>query len=236
MIKYKLINYLSNNMESDYLIKLIDVLFVPVIVLIFGFSLYYLFKLINKKIIENKYHKMYASSGIDEIDKMDGLQFEHYLKALFKELGYKSEVTKGSNDFGADLIIKKDSEKTVIQAKRYKYKNHVSIDAVQQIYTAIPYYKANSGWIITNSQYTKSAEKLASVTNVKLIDRYKLVNFINEIKPSITPTEVKKIIQPKARKCPECKNDLIIRRSKAGNEFFGCSNYPTCKHTESIAN
>lgn len=236
MIKYKLINYLSNHIESDYLIQLIDVLYMPIVIFIITLILYQISKFIYWKVKESKYHKKLASSGIKDIDKMDGLQFEFYLQALFKELGYKTEVTKGSNDFGADLIIKKDSEKTVIQAKRYKYKNHVSIDAVQQIYTAIPYYKANSGWIITNSQYTKSAEKLASVTNVKLIDRYKLVNFINEIKPSITPTEVKKIIQPKARKCPECKNDLIIRRSKAGNEFFGCSNYPTCKHTESIAN
>lgn len=236
MFKDKLITFLAETVKSDYGIQLVDVIYTPLIILLTIYLLYHLLKFIYYKIKENKYHKKLASSGIKDIDKMDGLQFEFYLQALFKELGYKTEVTKGSNDFGADLIIKKDSEKTVIQAKRYKYKNHVSIDAVQQIYTAIPYYKANSGWIITNSQYTKSAEKLASVTNVKLIDRYKLVNFINEIKPSITPTEVKKIIQPKARKCPECKNDLIIRRSKAGNEFFGCSNYPTCKHTESIAN
>ena len=167
---------------------------------------------------------------------MDGLQFEFYLKALFKELGYKSEVTKGSNDFGADLIMKKDNEKIVIQAKRYKYKSNVSVDAVQQIYTAIPYYKADAGWIITNSFFTKSAEKLALVTNVKLLNRNKLVDFINEIQPSISPKEIKKTIPPRARKCPDCKSDLIVRRSKAGNEFFGCSNYPTCKHTESVAN
>ncbi|PES60889.1 restriction endonuclease, partial [Bacillus cereus] len=37
------------------------------------------------------------------------------------------------------------------------------------------------------------------------------------------------------RKCPACKNHLVIRNSnKTGNKFFGCSQYPTCTHTEPI--
>ncbi|PGZ07099.1 restriction endonuclease, partial [Bacillus thuringiensis] len=37
------------------------------------------------------------------------------------------------------------------------------------------------------------------------------------------------------RKCPTCKHDLVIRNSnKTGNKFFGCSQYPTCTHTEPI--
>jgi len=33
--------------------------------------------------------------------------------------------------------------------------------------------------------------------------------------------------------CPECKGDLIERRSKKKRTFFGCSNYPKCKFTQS---
>src|SRR5699024_1099068 len=97
------------------------------------------YKVIKEKIMLKKL----AKSGINEIDKMDGLQFEVYLKALLKEIGYKSKVTTGSHDFGADLIMKKDGKKIVIQAKRYGFKNKVSLDAVQQIYAAKPYYNAN---------------------------------------------------------------------------------------------
>ncbi len=32
--------------------------------------------------------------------------------------------------------------------------------------------------------------------------------------------------------CPDCKNDLIIKRSRAGSRFIACSNYPDCKHTK----
>lgn len=235
MFKESVLNFLQDNIESEYVLQLIDVIYTPLIILLVLYLLYRLLKFIYYKIKENKYHKKLASSGIRDIDRMDGLQFEFYLKALFKELGYKAEVTKASSDFGADLIIKNNNEKIVVQAKRYKYKSNVSLDAVQQIYTAIPYYKADAGWIITNSFYTKSAKKLADITNIKLLNRHELINFINKIQPTITPKEIKRTVQPQERKCPECKSDLIVRYSKTGNEFFGCTKYPDCKHTESIA-
>jgi DNA topoisomerase-1 len=33
------------------------------------------------------------------------------------------------------------------------------------------------------------------------------------------------------RKCPKCGNELIIRWGRHG-KFIGCSNFPTCRHTE----
>ena len=33
--------------------------------------------------------------------------------------------------------------------------------------------------------------------------------------------------------CPECRGDLIQRRSKKKRTFYGCSNYPRCKFTQS---
>lgn len=35
------------------------------------------------------------------------------------------------------------------------------------------------------------------------------------------------------RQCPDCGGDLQIKQSRYG-KFIGCSNYPKCKHTESI--
>ena len=44
-------------------------------------------------------------SGIAEIDKMSGLEFEQYVEWLFRKLGYSVERTKYQGDFGADLVI-----------------------------------------------------------------------------------------------------------------------------------
>lgn len=115
-------------------------------------------------------------SGIETIDKMDGLQFEDYLAVLFKNHGYKTEVTKSSGDYGADLILKKDSTKIVVQAKRYK--KNVGIKAVQEIHASKNYYKADEAWVVTNGDFTNSAKNLASSNQVKLINREALIELI----------------------------------------------------------
>src|SRR5699024_3917374 len=182
-----------------------------------------------------KYQKRLAQSGMHDIDKMDGLQFEAYLKAMLKELGYKSKVTTGSHDFGSDLIMKNNNKKIVIQAKRYGYKNHVSLDAVQQVFAAKTYYKADESAVITNSTFTKSAKELAKSCNVKTYDRYQLSELINKVNPTTKPDHIRKNVPAKERKCKSCGGTLVQRKSNTGNYFLGCNNFPDCKHTESIA-
>jgi restriction system protein len=106
---------------------------------------------------------------------MDGYEVEYYLELLFKKLGYQVKRTPSSNDFGADLILEGET-RIVVQAKRYK--NKVGIKAVQEINSARDYYSAQEAWVITNNFFTSPAIKLSSSTNVKLIERYELVNLI----------------------------------------------------------
>lgn len=119
-------------------------------------------------------------SGIYDIDKMDGLVFEQYLGTLLRTHGYKVSVTKGSGDYGADLILHSNDKKIVVQAKRYK--DNVGLKAVQEVYAAARYYKANECWVITNSYYTQQAKNLAKVCEVKLIDRESLIKMIEKNK------------------------------------------------------
>jgi restriction system protein len=116
-----------------------------------------------------------SKAGIQDIDLMDGIEFEQYLEMLFKKLGIPSRRTQASSDFGADLILE-GKERIVIQVKRYQTK--VGIRAVQEINSARDYYRAEEAWVITNNFYTTPAIVLAESTNVKLIDRYGLVDLI----------------------------------------------------------
>lgn len=125
-------------------------------------------------------------SGIAQIDKMTGTQFEEYLGLLFQQLGYDSKVTQASGDFGADVILKKNGHTIVVQAKRYK--TNVPIDAVQQVYAAAAHYKATGGaWVVSNSDYTPAAYKLAQSTRVRLINREQLIDLILRAKQSSKP-------------------------------------------------
>ena len=110
--------------------------------------------LLIHKIKSNRIRKRYINSGIFQVDKMSGEEFERYLKCHFEKLGFKVELTPKSHDYGADLIMRKDGERIVIQAKRYK--ESVGIKAVQEIIGALQYYKADKGYVVTNSKsFTK---------------------------------------------------------------------------------
>jgi len=129
-------------------------------------------------------------SGIAEIDKMEGRQFEKYLGHLFRMQGYTAEVTQASGDYGADLVITKGGRKIVVQAKRYK--NNVGLKAVQEIFTAMNHYKAAEAWVVTNSDYTEQAYTLARSNGVKLINRNQLIEMILAVNPPKNAASAKK--------------------------------------------
>ncbi|MBV7507403.1 restriction endonuclease [Bacillus sp. sid0103] len=106
---------------------------------------------------------------IREIDNMDGFAFEHFLKPVFERQGYLAQVTQGSGDYGADLILRKGRKKFVVQAKRYS--SNIGVSAVQQVVAAVNYYDAHGAIVVTNQYFTPAAVELAKVNGVKLIDR-----------------------------------------------------------------
>ncbi|MCD2332909.1 restriction endonuclease [Bacillus cereus] len=125
------------------------------------------------------YLEQLRQSSIYEIDQMNGLQFEHYLSTLYQSFGYHTEVTKGSGDFGADLILRNNNEKIVVQAKRYK--NKVGLQSVQEVVGAKRYYDAAHAWVVTNNYFTEPARKLAHANDVLLIDRDLLIKLSAQI-------------------------------------------------------
>lgn len=115
-------------------------------------------------------------AGIKEIDHMTGEQFEEFLGHLFKKRGYQVSYTKASGDFGADLILEDRDDVIAVQAKRYS--GTVGVKAVQEIIGALKMYEATQAWVVTNSYFTKQAEKLAETNDVYLIDRDELIEMI----------------------------------------------------------
>ena len=119
------------------------------------------------------------SATIYKIAEMDGKTFESCCIAHFKSQGYTALPTAASSDYGADIILKKNGEKIVVQCKRYKGK--VGISAVQEVLGAKGYYKADKAMVITNSYFTPNAIKLANANDVELWDRNDLINKFNLI-------------------------------------------------------
>ncbi len=136
----------------------------------------------RKKILElNKFEKnLLEEKNSDEIDfeSMDGYNFERFLGELFKKMGYTVINTKLSGDQGADLVVERFGEKTVIQAKCYS--GAVSNKAVQEVAASRKYYNCSKAIVITTGYFTKAAVSLAESNKVELWDGKKLEKTIEE--------------------------------------------------------
>lgn len=189
------------------------------------------FIIIAIRLFQRKRKKeMLLNSGIDIIDRMSGFDFEKLVLVHFEKLGYKGEVTRATNDYGADLILQKDGEKIVVQAKRWRDK--VGIKAIQEVVGAINYYKANKGMVITNSYFTPNAKELAVSNNIDLWDR----NVLVEVMAKNQGKEISEVIKSENSDdlyCPECNGELVKRKGRNG-AFWGCSSYPKCRFTKNI--
>lgn len=122
-------------------------------------------------------------SGIAEIDKMEGVQFEKYLGYLFTTQGYKAKVTQAAGDYGADLVLTKDGKRIVVQAKRYS--KNVGLKAVQEVQGAKAHYGASEAWVVTNRDYSTQAYNLAKSNGVRLINRDELVEMLLQLREKL---------------------------------------------------
>ena len=52
---------------------------------------------------------MYYS--IDDVDMMNGNEFEHFVCELYSKIGYKAEGTKQSRDQGLEVILERNEIK-----------------------------------------------------------------------------------------------------------------------------
>ncbi len=119
------------------------------------------------------------NSVLENIDQMNGYEFEDFMKKVYEKLGYSVDQTPLSGDQGADLILKKPEEKIVVQLKRYKGK--IGNKAVQEVFSAKSFYDASKAIVITNSRFTQSAIALANEIGVDLIDRDGVANILEKI-------------------------------------------------------
>ena len=130
-------------------------------------------------------------TDITKIDIMQGYEFEELVRTVYFYLGYKTELTKKSRDFGADIILEDpNAKKIVVQAKRYN--GQVGTKAVQEIHAAKQHYGAEDAWVVTNSHFSVAAEELARETNVRLIDREEFMEHYARAKTQVSTNENRK--------------------------------------------
>ncbi len=105
-----------------------------------------------------------------EWDDMEGHEFELFCADLLRRRGFKEvTVTKGSGDFGIDILAERDGISYGIQCKNYSAP--IGVKAVQEVYAGRDYYDCMVGVVMSNQYFTGPAVEAAKKLKIVLWDR-----------------------------------------------------------------
>lgn len=115
----------------------------------------------------------------DEMDLMEGHEFEEFCADLLRKKGFiEVEVTRGSRDYGIDILAEKEGVTYAIQCKCYT--TPIGVKAIQEAYAGRDYYDRMVGVVMTNQYFTTPAVDAAKKLKILLWDRGYLDRMMEE--------------------------------------------------------
>lgn len=186
------------------------------------------------------------------LESMSGAEFERLLALYFRDQGFTvHEVGIGGRDGGVDIIDQR-GEKTAVQAKCYANHNLVDVKVVRELVGAKRNHDCILTLLITTSDLTGPARTEAEQFKVDYwhggIIEQKLKSW-GKWKPGNKESKkIPKTVKPTISELQSAQNQLAVssdstctcgapmikRKSREGNEFWGCTSFPKCRHTRSI--
>lgn len=115
---------------------------------------------------------LFRATGLAAVDAMTGVEFERYVAAVLRGVGFDVEITRATGDFGVDLIATRDGVRTAVQCKRQS--RVVNGAAIQQVVAGAAVHECEATMVVSNHRYTRAAEQLADVHGCVLVDRTRL--------------------------------------------------------------
>ncbi|THF73856.1 restriction endonuclease [Cohnella fermenti] len=125
-----------------------------------------------------------------DVDTLSGSDFERLMELYFIYKGYSVTRIGGAGDHEVDLILKgKEGYKIAVQCKRWK--RDVGNDIVLRLKAGKQVHGCYDAWIVTTSNFTRSAKEAAERLNIKLINGISLHDKLSNWRKSVSATEVK---------------------------------------------
>jgi len=116
------------------------------------------------------------------LDSMDGHAFEDVVESLLRKMNFHVEGRSTAADGGIDMIaIKYDAivgGKYIIQCKRFS--GSIGNSFIRDLFGVVHSENANKGILITNSSFTREAQRFAEGKPIELIDGGKLQELLSQ--------------------------------------------------------
>ena len=156
---------------------------------------------------------------------MDVAEFEAEVSGLLRELGYTVRPAPQSGLHDVDLLLELTGRKVAVQLKRWKAP--VGDRSVYGLFTGRVHYATDEAWLITTSEFTRKAVKLAETTGVRLVDGVELAEWLvkREERPPALPENDPNAPARSARSSPGrlevpdgAKADASVQKSAEGTQ------------------
>jgi len=177
-------------------------------------------------------------SSIETIRALSWQEFELLVGEAFKRKGFEvREKGGGGADGGIDLILRKNGRKSIVQCKRWKNAS-VSVMVVRELYGVMTAEYASDCILVSSGAFTSEARLFAENKPIWLIDGPELLKLVADVQHKVLQTKSQSEgTNPSLENpCPLCGSIMVRRIAKrginAGNEFWGCSKFPSCRGTQ----
>jgi hypothetical protein len=104
---------------------------------------------------------------------LSGHEFEHEVAKLFKQFGFRVEVTKGSDDKGVDINMWDNNKYIVVQCKAHKKKLSPAIS--RELYGTMISHNASEAYLVTLEGVSDKSKEFILDKPIKVFDVDNLV-------------------------------------------------------------
>jgi restriction system protein len=178
-------------------------------------------------------HKQVACNPAPSaLESMSWVDFEQLVAETFKRKGYQVKLRgRAGPDGGVDIELCQGNDKYLVQCKQWKTVQ-VGVGVVRELYGVMAAEGAVGGFVVASGSFTRDAKAFAEGRSIELVDARKLRRLIGGHQATKPEPVVPTVTTPA---CPLCGSHMVERvvrgGPKAGNKFWGCSQYPRCRGT-----
>ncbi|MDH5600672.1 MAG: restriction endonuclease [Gammaproteobacteria bacterium] len=196
------------------------------------------------------FNKPVSNHAFDYMKELNDAEFEKLIALIFKQRGYAVSEKRNRGEHAVDVVLEMNDEITLVQYQHWR-EHHVDAEAVDSLFNAMQDESARHGIVITSGIFTTEAldyslgKALMLINGVDLSEMIEVLSASKEEKNTTFEQQIETSKEEKklealevAPLCPLCGSEMKKRTAKkgrnAGNKFWGCSQYPSCRGVESI--
>jgi restriction system protein len=165
-------------------------------------------------------------------------RFEELCAAYYEALGSRTRLSHSRPDGGVEILLcaqGSESASSVVHCKAWDA-YRVGVKPLQELRRAMVAAGARKGVLVTSGRFTREAVTFAAREEIQLIDGAGLLARLTALEPDKSAALLQFTTQGDflTPTCPRCSVKMTARKSiQGGRTYWGCVNYPRCKHTVS---